>query len=106
MCRYYRDFDVEVVVRATLVKGPSSTLWGAKCGLCPHTVKAGESVVWKKMPNSSYAEDRLVFHTDCMAALVQRAPAGRPAGDARARAEAIRATAATTGDPFARPAAA
>lgn len=88
------------------MKGKSSKLWGAKCGLCPATVKAGESVLWRTNPNSSYAEDRLVFHTDCMAALVQRAPVGKPAGDRRAQANAIRASIAATGDPFARRAAA
>ena len=78
-------------MQAAIVKGPTSTLHGARCGLCPGQVQVGQAVLWKRMPNSSYAEDRLVYHVDCMAALVDRAPQGkaRP-GNHKARAAAIR----------------
>lgn len=92
-------------MRAAIVKGPTSTLHGAKCGLCPRTVKTGEAVLHRSMPNSSYSEDRLVFHVDCMAALVDRAPQGarRPANP-KATAAAIRRAARTSRDLFAVPA--
>lgn len=88
-------------MRHQLVKGPNSALFGAKCGLCTHPVRSGESVLFHHMPNDSYDEDRLVFHRDCMAALVNRAPAGVPSGDHRARAARIRSTVEKTGSPFA-----
>lgn len=92
-------------MKAAIVKGPSSTLHGAKCGLCPKPVRAGQAVLWRKMPNSSYAEDRLVFHVDCMGALVDRAPKGvRVGGDVRAETARIRRAVRQSGDLFAVPA--
>lgn len=89
-------------MRAAIV-GPKSRLTGVKCGLCPGKIRAGDSVLHRHMPNSSYAEDRLVFHTGCMAALVDRAPAGRPVTSSpKAQAVAIRAAVEATGDPYAR----
>lgn len=92
-------------MRAALVKGPTSTLHGARCGLCPNRVATGQSVLWRRMPNSSYAEDRLVYHVDCMAALVERAPRGKArAGNAKARAAAIRRSIREANQPLAVPA--
>lgn len=73
-------------VRIVVMKGPKSKLAGARCGLCPRPLLAGQVLLFKDMPNSSYDEDRLVYHAECMEALCHRAPRGVPATDHKAKA--------------------
>lgn len=84
------------------MKGPKSKLAGARCGLCPRPLLAGQTLLYKDMPNSSYDEDRLVFHLECMEALCERAPRGVPATDHKAKATSIRKLIAETGDLYGR----
>jgi hypothetical protein len=84
------------------MKGSKSKLAGARCGLCPRPLLAGQTILYKHMANDSYDEDRLVYHRDCMAALIERAPRGVPATDHKAVATDIRQRILESGDLYGR----
>lgn len=85
-------------MEAVIVKARSN-LVGERCALCPRVVRVGESVLRQRLAGT-YGQDRFVAHTDCMAALVDRAPVGRPPGDPVARLAALRRRIQATGRRF------
>ena len=77
-------------MRSMIVGGPASQLHGAKCRLCPHPVREGESVLVDRLPTYGYVDDRYVMHTECVLAAAHRAPEGRPVRAVKAQHAAIR----------------
>lgn len=66
-------------MRANVVPaGPLSRWAGTKCHHCGRMARAGQVVLWAKIPTVEWGSDLFVVHVGCMAQLVRSAPSNRP----------------------------
>lgn len=89
-------------MRASTVKSPGTRLHGVRCSapFCKRRTETGEAVVWRKMPNDSYAEDIFLTHVQCMQVILDDAPEGAAPGNPEARAAVIRRAVLESGSLF------
>ncbi len=87
-------------MKAMIMKGRGSRLDGARCRQCPRPLRAGEAVLYHRLPDAGLEDDRFVVHAACMQALLDRTPEGRPPGDPAAQFADMRRQVAKTGTIF------